>query len=88
MKVQRAFSKALQQAKISNFRFHDLRHTYASYLRQRGVDLHTIAVLLGHKDLRMAKRYAHLNVDCLKEAVAKLCHDLVTVSKDEKSVSL
>ncbi len=71
-KVQRAFRKALDAAEIGNFHFHDLRHTFASYLRQQGVDLHTIAVLMGHKDLRMTKRYAHLNVDSLKDAVAKL----------------
>ena len=72
MKIQRAFTKALKKAEISNFHFHDLRHCYCSYLRQQGVDLHTIATLAGHKDLRMTKRYAHLNVDNLREAVAKL----------------
>lgn len=71
-KVQRAFSDALGKAKIGNFHFHDLRHTFASYLRQKGVDLHTISKLLGHKDLRMTKRYAHLNVDSLRSAVSKL----------------
>jgi len=71
-KVQRAFRAVLKNAKIVNFHFHDLRHTFASYLRQKGVDLHTISKLLGHKDLRMTKRYAHLNVDSLRSAVAKL----------------
>lgn len=72
VKVQRAFRKVLKEANITNFHFHDLRHTYCSYLRQRGVDLHTIAVLAGHKDMRMTKRYSHLNVDSLRDAVAKL----------------
>jgi len=72
MKLQRAFKQALTLAKIDNFHFHDLRHCYCSYLRQRGVDLHTIASLVGHRDLRMTQRYAHLNVDNLREAVAKL----------------
>jgi len=72
VKVQRAFKNALKAAGITNFRFHDLRHTFASYLRQRGVDLHTIATLAGHRDLRMTKRYAHLNVDSLRAAVSKL----------------
>ena len=71
-KVQRSFKKALEKAGISNFHFHDLRHTFASYLRQNGVDLHTISNLLGHKDLRMTKRYAHLNVDSLRSAMSKL----------------
>lgn len=77
-KVQRAFRMALKEAEITNFHFHDLRHTFASYLRQRGVDLHTIGKLLGHKDLRMTQRYSHLNVDSLKDAVSKLGHVLVT----------
>lgn len=40
-----------------DFRFHDLRHTAASWLRMQGADIHTMAQLLGHKDLRMAARY-------------------------------
>jgi integrase len=81
VKVQRAFRKVVKQAGIDNFHFHDLRHSFASNLRQEGVDLHTISVLLGHRDLRMTKRYAHLNVDSLREAVAKLCHDSVTLDR-------
>ncbi len=72
VKVQRAFKAVLKKAGITNFRFHDLRHCFCSYLRQRGVDLHTIAVLAGHRDLRATKRYAHLNVDSLRSAVEKL----------------
>ncbi len=71
-KVQRAFSRALKLAGIENFHFHDLRHTFASYLRQRGVDLHTISKLLGHKDTRMTQRYAHLSIESLRSAVAVL----------------
>jgi integrase len=71
-KVQRAFTHSLKAAGIENFHFHDLRHTFASSLRQKGVDLHTISKLLGHSDLRMTKRYAHLNVDSLRRAVSVL----------------
>jgi integrase len=71
-KVQRAFRRALNDAGIIDFHFHDLRHTFASYMRQKGVDLHAISTLLGHKDLRMTKRYAHLNVDSLRRAVSVL----------------
>ena len=71
-KVQRAFKKALRKAEITDFHFHDLRHTSASYLRQSGVDLHKISKLMGHKDTRMANRYSHLSVDTLRDAVAKL----------------
>ncbi len=72
VKVQRSLRKALKLAKIDNFRFHDLRHCNASYLRQQGIDLHTISKLMGHKDTRMTNRYAHLSVDVLREAVNQL----------------
>lgn len=83
-KVQRAFRDVLTKAKIGNFHFHDLRHTFASYLRQRGVDLHTISKLLGHKDLRMTKRYAHLNVDSLRGAISRLNITILSRSDEGK----
>jgi integrase len=55
-----------------HFRFHDLRHTVASWLRMPGADIHTVALLLGHKDLRMAARYQHLSPAFLAEAVSRL----------------
>lgn len=55
------FKKALTKANISDFRFHDLRHTAASYLAMAGIDLNTIRVILGHKSIRMVLRYAHLS---------------------------
>lgn len=52
---------ALQKANIDNFRFHDLRHSAASYLAMNGASLAEIAEVLGHKTLQMVKRYAHLS---------------------------
>jgi len=52
---------ALQKANIENFRFHDLRHSAASYLAMNGASLSEIAEVLGHKTLQMVKRYAHLS---------------------------
>ena len=70
---------------IEDFRSHDLRHTAASWLRMAGADIHTVAQLLGHKDLRMAARYQHLSPQFLADAVGKLdevfgeaCHHSVT----------
>lgn len=55
-----AFARALERAGIEDFRFHDLRHTAASYLAMSGATLAEIAEILGHKTLQMVKRYAHL----------------------------
>jgi integrase len=56
-----AWEVALKRANIDNFRFHDLRHSCASYLAMNGASLAEIAEVLGHKTLQMVKRYAHLS---------------------------
>jgi len=61
MRVERAFREAVAAARIENFRFHDLRHTCASYLAQHGASLLEIADTLGHRQLAMVRRYAHLS---------------------------
>jgi integrase len=67
-----AFGRACRKVGIEDFRFHDLRHTAASWLRMSGADIHTVAQLLGPKDLRMAARYQHLSPTFLAEAVNRL----------------
>lgn len=59
--IRKAWDKALKAAKIEDFRFHDLRHSAASYLAMNGASLAEIAEVLGHKTLQMVKRYAHLS---------------------------
>jgi len=72
MEVQRAFKNALSKAEIEDFRFHDLRHCFASWNRQAGVDLDTLADLMGHKDTRMTRRYAHIGPQHLADAIVQL----------------
>jgi integrase len=57
------WKKALEDADIKDFRFHDLRHSCASYLAQSGASLLEIADVLGHKQISVTKRYAHLCIE-------------------------
>ncbi len=70
--VKRSFDAALRRAGIRDFRFHDLRHTFASHLVMAGVDLTTTSRLLGHKSLTMTLRYSHLAPDHMARAMDTL----------------
>jgi integrase len=61
LEIDHWFDLALSEAKITDFRFHDLRHTAASYLAMSGATPPEIAAVLGHRALQMVKRYAHLS---------------------------
>jgi len=67
-----AWENAVERAKLADFHFHDLRHTFASWAVQRGASLQEVKDLLGHHSLAMTLRYGHLAPEHLRTAVARL----------------
>jgi integrase len=70
--IWRPWKRALQEVEIEDFRFHDLRHSAASYLAMNGASLQEIGVLLGHKTLSMVQRYAHLSESHVASVVERM----------------
>lgn len=70
--IRRGLNTALRLAKIQDFHFHDLRHTFATRIVQAGVDLYKVQRLLGHKSPIMTQRYAHHYPESLREGVEAL----------------
>ena len=60
---------ALDKTGIQNFHFHYLRHTFATRLAHRGIDIYKISKLLGHQDIRMTQRYSHHCPESLRDGV-------------------
>lgn len=69
--VKKGFAALMERAGIEAFRFHDLRHTFASKLVQAGVDLNTVRELMTHSDIKMTLVYAHLSPDHKAAALAR-----------------
>jgi len=71
--IRSAWETAKKKAEIpEGFRFHDLRHTTASWLKMGGADDYTVMEILGHSDIKMMKRYAHLDQTHKRKALALL----------------
>ncbi len=70
--IRKGWDKAVSDARLEDFRFHDLRHSAASYMAMDGASLIDIAQILGHKTLEMTKRYSHLSDAHTKKVVASM----------------
>ncbi len=96
--IKTAFNSALKRAGIRDFRPHDLRHTFASHYMMRGGSLGALQKILGHADVKMTMRYAHLSREFAKEEIRLLdgltsgnkkadSHEMVTTSNLEKATT-
>jgi integrase len=85
-RMRRSFENSVKRAGIPHVRFHDLRHTFASHLVMGGVDIRTIQELLGHKDIRVTMRYAHLAPDHMRNAVKVLDRRNEDVAASERKI--
>ena len=85
--LKKGFTRAVDEAGIRNFRFHDLRHTFATRLADAGTDVFTLKEILGHAEIKTTMIYVHANGEASRRAVAKLdakthfCHQSVTKTK-------
>ena len=70
--IKTAWRTLMKKAEIKDFRFHDIRHDFASRLVLAGTDLYTVKELLGHSSITITERYAHLSDDTLRQAVENL----------------
>ena len=70
--VQRAFQTAVTRAGLTSFRFHDLRHTFATRMVQAGVDIYAVSKLLGHASIKETERYAHHSPESVRHGVETL----------------
>jgi len=73
--MKKGFAGACRRAKIANFRWHDLRHTFASWFVQQDGDLYRLSRILGHATLQMTARYGHLRTSDLHAEIEKVAQN-------------
>lgn len=70
--IKKSFRRAVDEAGIENFRFHDLRHTAATRMADGGADPFTLVLILGHSNIQMTARYTHATDSAIRRAVENL----------------
>jgi integrase len=81
---EKRWRAALKAADLTDFRFHDLRHTFASWARQNGADIAAVKEALGHSDISMTMRYAHIKPDAEDTAFDKVSAALAAHSAPQR----
>jgi integrase len=83
--ARHAFDEAVKRSGIEKFRFHDLRHTFATRLVQAGINLYTVKELMGHESIKTTERYAHHYPESLRASIMVL-DEVPDMEKMEKAL--
>ena len=81
-RIQRPFRTVCRRVGLQDLRFHDLRHTFASWAVQSGVDLYPLSRILGHSTLQMTARYTHLSTGHLHQVIKTMAKSTATEASD------
>src|SRR5262249_60408248 len=85
--VRTAFENAVAEAKVDGLHFHDLRHSFASWFVMKGRSLQALQTILGHQDIKMTLRYAHLAPDHLRSEMTRAERAAQTVSEITQAIT-
>jgi integrase len=83
-----SFARAVKQAKITDLRFHDLRHTAATRMGDAGADAFTLAAIFGWSDIRMAMRYTHAMEDAKRRAVEAIAVGATRATRENAAIEI
>jgi integrase len=84
--IRTAFENAVDVAKVGELTFHDLRHSFASWFVMRGGSLQALREILGHRDIKLTLRYAHLAPGHLRSEIDKTAAPVSTISAHSATI--
>ena len=88
VEIKYSFVRAVKQAKITDLRFHDLRHTAATRMGDAGADAFTLAAIFGWSDIRMAMRYTHAMEDAKRRAVEAIAVGATRATRENAATQI